>query len=140
MPNEHTRDEIWRTILELIAGTDRTTVEEPLLSAQTELWNIDGYVRRSDIEARVDASEAAIEEVLTVLENHGFVDVSTEQLPTITDEGVRKESCTLYRPAGPFADNSTATEATNQPATETTNKPATAGSELGVTELFSTQS
>jgi len=132
MKNKHTRDEIWRTILELIAGTERTTVDEPLLSAHTELWNIDGYVRRSDIEARVDAGEAAIDEVLTVLENDGFLTASVEQLPTITDDGVRKESCTLYRPAGPFADDST--------ATETTDSPATAGSELGVTELFSTQS
>jgi hypothetical protein len=131
MSTEHTRDEIWRTILELIAGIDRAPVEEPLLSAQTELWNVDGYLRQSDIEARVDASEAAIEEVLTVLENDGFLEASVEQLPTITDEGVRKESCTLYRPACPFADDST--------ATGTTDSPATAGSELGVSELFSTQ-
>ena len=130
MTAEHTRDEIWRVAIDLIAGTERTTVDEPLLPDHAELWNIDGYVKRSDIEARVDASEAVIDEVLTVMAESGFLSASVEQLPTIDNDGVQKEPCTLYRPAGPLADEQT--------ASEDPDSGATAGSDADVTELFST--
>lgn len=130
MSGEENRDAIWKTVIELIAGAERAAVDEPLVSTHTELWNIDGYVSESDIEARVDADNSEITAVLNNMEEYGFLTSSVEELPTVADDGVQKEQRTLYRPAGPFADSESTTSSTESKTTTET--------DLGVTELFST--